>query len=161
MHDRGNKDAGRLDREAKELEREAGRLEETAHSIEEHAHDLERRAHDLEEEARRERDHGNGDHGHDHGGDHDHHGNVVKITMVVNGQPVTIEATQQEKLSEVRQRALTETQNLAQPPENWEIKNEAGTVLDPDKRVGHYHFGKEVTLFLSLKAGAAGAAAGR
>lgn len=131
MHDRGNKDAERLEREAKALERAPG----------------------------------NGDHGHDdghgHGGDHDQHGNVVKITMVVNGQPVTIEATQQEQLSDVRQRALTETQNLAQPPENWEIKDEAGTVLDPDKRVGHYHFGKEVTLFLSLKAGAAGGAAGR
>src|SRR5581483_12027675 len=100
-------------------------------------------------------DHGGDDHGH-------HHNDVVKITMVVNGQPVTIEASEQEKLSEVRQRALTETQNLAQPPENWEIKDEAGAVLDPDKRVGDYHFGKEVTLFLSLKAGAAGAdAAGR
>jgi hypothetical protein len=155
MHDRGNKDADRLDREAKELERAAGRLEETSHSIEENAHDLERQAHELEEEARRERDH-------DDGYDHGHHGDVVKIIMVVNGQPVTIEATEQEKLSEVRQSALTKTQNLAQPPENWEIKNEAGTVLDPDKRVGEYHFGKEVTLFLSLKAGAAGAdAAGR
>ncbi|MGY8680466.1 DUF2604 domain-containing protein [Bradyrhizobium sp. UFLA05-153] len=131
MHDHGNKDAQRLEREAKALERELGNG-----------------------------DHGHDD-GHDHGGDHDQHGEVVKITMVVNGQPVTIEATQQEQLSDVRQRALTETQNLAQPPENWEIKNEAGTVLDPDKRVAHYHFGKEVTLFLSLKAGAAGGAAGR
>lgn len=172
MHDHGNKDAGRLEREAKELEREAGQLEETAHKIEEHAHDLERRAHELEEVARRERkdlDHGhNHDNGDGHGGHHDdddhghHHGHVVRITMVVNGQPVTIKATEQEKLSEVRQRALTETENVAQPPENWEIKDEAGAVLDPDKRVGDYHFGKEVTLFLSLKAGAAGAdAAGR
>lgn len=156
MNDHGNKDADRLEREAKELEREAEQLEETAHSIEEHAHELERKAHELEEEARRERDH---DDGHDHSGDdHGHrHGGAVKITMVVNGQPVTIEATEQEKLSDVRQRALTETQNLAQPPENWEIKNEAGTLLDPEKRIGEYHFGKEVTLFLSLKAGVAGA----
>jgi predicted ribosome quality control (RQC) complex YloA/Tae2 family protein len=147
MHDRGNKGADRLGREAKELEQEAGRLEETAHSIEEHAHELEREAHELTEEARSERD---DDRGH-------HHGDVVTITMVVNGQPVAIEATEQETLSEVRKRALTETQNLAQPPENWEIKNEAGTVLDPEKHVGEYHFGKEVTLFLSLKAGVAGA----
>jgi predicted ribosome quality control (RQC) complex YloA/Tae2 family protein len=155
MHDHLNTDADRLDREAKEMEREAGCLEETAHKIEDHAHDLERQAHELEEEVRRERE--QSDHGHDHGGGDHHHGQSVKITMVVNGQPVTIEATKQEKLSDVRQRALTETQNLAQPPENWEIKNEAGAVLDPDKRVGDYHFGKEVTLFLSLKAGAAGA----
>lgn len=76
--------------------------------------------------------------------------------MVVNGQPVEIEATDQEKLADVRQRALHETQNVAQPPENWEIKNEAGTVLDPEKHVGEFGFGKEVTLFLSLKAGVAG-----
>lgn len=30
-------------------------------------------------------------------------------------------------------------------------------MLDPEKDVGEYHFGREVTLFLSLKAGAAGA----
>ncbi|WP_346659838.1 DUF2604 domain-containing protein [Bradyrhizobium sp. 200] len=45
---------------------------------------------------------------------------------------------------------------MAQPPENWEIKNEAGELLDPDKKVGEFGFGKEVTLFLSLKAGVAG-----
>ncbi|MDA9445980.1 hypothetical protein XI01_04460 [Bradyrhizobium sp. CCBAU 21360] len=76
--------------------------------------------------------------------------------MVVNGQPVVLEAEEKEKLADVRQKALKETQNSAQPPENWEIKDEAGTVLDPEKRVAEYHFGKEVTLFLSLKAGAAG-----
>ena len=51
--------------------------------------------------------------------------------MVVNGQPVTIKATEQEKLAEVRRRALTETENVAQPPENWEIKDEAGAVPPP------------------------------
>ncbi|RXH35331.1 hypothetical protein XH84_05705 [Bradyrhizobium nanningense] len=80
----------------------------------------------------------------------------MRITMVVNGQPVVIEAEEKEKLTEIRQKALQETQNLAQPAENWEIKDEAGAVLDPEKRVGEYHFGKEVTLFLSLKAGVAG-----
>nr|WP_247838400.1 DUF2604 domain-containing protein [Bradyrhizobium sp. 200] len=29
-------------------------------------------------------------------------------------------------------------------------------MLDPDKKVGEFGFGKEVTLFLSLKAGVAG-----
>ncbi|WP_246174189.1 DUF2604 domain-containing protein [Bradyrhizobium paxllaeri] len=55
-----------------------------------------------------------------------------------------------------RQKALEETNNLAQPPENWEIKNEAGELLDPDKKLGEFGFGKQVTLFLSLKAGVAG-----
>jgi Protein of Unknown function (DUF2604) len=86
----------------------------------------------------------------------DHAADFVEITMVVNGQPIVIKAIEQQPLHVVRQKALEETKNLAQPPENWEIKNEAGDVLDPDKKVGEFGFGKEVTLFLSLKAGVAG-----
>jgi hypothetical protein len=86
----------------------------------------------------------------------DHGADFAEITMVVNGQPVVIKAVEQQPLHVVRQKALEETKNLAQPPENWEIKNEAGDVLDPDKKVGDFGFGKEVTLFLSLKAGVAG-----
>ncbi|WP_190242149.1 DUF2604 domain-containing protein [Bradyrhizobium algeriense] len=80
----------------------------------------------------------------------------VEITMVVNGQPVVIKAVEEQPLHVARQKALEETKNLAQPPENWEIKNEAGERLDPDKKLGEFEFGKEVTLFLSLKAGVAG-----
>ena len=81
----------------------------------------------------------------------------VEITVVVNGQPVEIEANPNQPLHAVRSKALEQTQNVAQPPENWEFKTEAGEVLDTDKKVGEFGFGKEVTLFLSLKAGVAGA----
>ncbi|WP_323980644.1 DUF2604 domain-containing protein [Bradyrhizobium japonicum] len=147
MSESGNKSAEQLEREAEFLKKEIENVDDVIRSEEKIKHDLEKREHDVEEEARREREK------HDH--DHDH-GHRVRITMVVNGQPVVIEAEEKEKLAEVRQKALRETQNLAQPAENWEIKDEAGTVLDPEKRVGEYHFGKEVTLFLSLKAGVAG-----
>ncbi|MCA6116896.1 DUF2604 domain-containing protein [Bradyrhizobium sp. WSM 1738] len=80
----------------------------------------------------------------------------VEITMVVNGQPVVIKAVEQQPLHVARQKALEETKNLGQPSENWEIKNEAGELLDPDKKLGEFGFGKKVTLFLSLKAGVAG-----
>lgn len=143
MSESGNKSAEQLEREAKFLKKEIEDVEDVIRSEEKIKHDLEKREHELENEARRERE------------EHDH-GHLVKITMVVNGQPVVIEAEEKEKLADVRQKALKETQNLAQPPENWEIKDEAGTVLDPEKRVAEFHFGKEVTLFLSLKAGAAG-----
>ncbi|OCK53863.1 DUF2604 domain-containing protein [Bradyrhizobium sp. LMTR 3] len=86
----------------------------------------------------------------------DHGADFVEITIVVNGQPVVIKAVEQQPLHVACQKALEETKNLAQPPENWEIKNEAGELLDPDKKVGEFGFGKEVTLFLSLKAGVAG-----
>lgn len=145
MSESGNKSVEQLEREADFLKKEIENVDDVIHSEEKIKHDLEKREDEVEEEARRERE----KHDHDH---------RVRITMVVNGQPVVIEAEEKEKLAEVRRRALHETQNLAQPPENWEIKDEAGTVLDPEKHVGEYHFGKEVTLFLSLKAGAAGGA---
>jgi hypothetical protein len=112
----------------------------------------------LEDEAGRNRGEDSKEDGGDKGGgSHGDHGpDFVAITVVVNGQPVLIQAVEQQPLHVVRQKALEETKNLAQPPENWEIKNEAGDVLDPDKKVGEFGFGKEVTLFLSLKAGVAG-----
>jgi hypothetical protein len=145
MSDSGHKTAEQLEREAAFLKEEVKNVEDVIHAEEKIKHDLEQREREVEEEARREREKEEHNHGH-----------LVRITMVVNGQPVVIEADEKDKLAEVRQRALHETQNVAQPPENWEIKNEAGTVLDPEKHVSDYHFGKEVTLFLSLKAGAAG-----
>jgi hypothetical protein len=149
MSDTGNKNVEQLEREAEFLEKEVEKVDEVIQAEEKIKHDLEKREHEVEDELRREREKDD----HDHGHDHDHR---VRITMVVNGQPVVIEAKDEDTLAEVRKRALHETENVAQPPENWEIKNEAGAVLDPDKHVGEYHFGKEVTLFLSLKAGVAG-----
>lgn len=150
--------------EAKRLEVEAHRLEEVAHRLEDEAHKLEDRAHELEDRDR-EHDGHDGQSGHGGEGEHGGHGvegghggpKTVEITAVVNGQPVEIEAGRDELLSAVRARALQETNNLAQPPENWEFKDEAGVALDTDKTVGELGFGKKVTLFLSLRAGVAGA----
>lgn len=105
----------------------------------------EERSNDLEDRKIEDADHHRG------------HQGKVKITVVVNGVPTVVEAKRNELLGDVRNQALEQTGNVAQPPENWELKNEAGEALDTAKRVGNYHFGHEVTLFLSLAAGVAGA----
>lgn len=128
---------------AAELEHEAHALENTAHEMEDRAHNLEERAHKIEEA-----------HKHDH--EHRHHHVRLTLTVVVNGTPITIEASSQEPLGEIRKKALEETKNVARPPEQWEIKNEAGDVLDPLKTVGDYNLANGDTLFLSLSAGVAG-----
>ena len=156
MTDRIEKDGGKLGddearllrEEAQALEHDARELEHKAHEMEDRAHRLEDLAHEIEEEQ---------DHGHNHGDHHHGHDGKVKITMVVNGQPTVVEADKDELLGDVRRKALEQTHNLAQPAESWEIKTEAGDQLDPGKRVGEFDFGCEVTLFLSLGAGDAGA----
>lgn len=159
-------EARRLEDEARRLEDEARRLEDIAHRLEDEAHKLEDRAHELEDRDRGSEGpadgHGHGDHGHGGGDGHGGHEGpggpkVVVLTVVVNGQPTDIEADRAELLSSVRARALQATDNVAQPPESWEFKDEAGVVLDTDKPVGEFGFGKRVTLFLSLRAGVAGA----
>jgi len=83
MSELGNKSVEQLEREAEFLKKEIENVDEVIHSEEKIKHDLEKREHEVEEEARRERE--------KH--DHDHH---VRITMVVNGQPVVIEAEEKD-----------------------------------------------------------------
>jgi hypothetical protein len=83
--------------------------------------------------------------------------NKIELVIVVNGQPTEVEANLNAPLHTVRNKALEATNNVGQPPENWELKNENGEVLDLDKKVGEFGFTEKTTLFLSLKAGVAGA----
>ncbi|MCA0049447.1 DUF2604 domain-containing protein [Mesorhizobium sp. B283B1A] len=90
----------------------------------------------------------------------DNHGGgpgKIEISVVVNGQPTQVEANPNQPLHVVLTKALENTQNVAQPAENWELKDEAGNLLDVDKKVGDFGFANPVTLYLSLKAGVAGA----
>lgn len=124
--------------------------EEIAHDTQEASHEEDEASRDeeearrLEEEARRKHHH------------HEEPPCEVRITAIVAGKDVLIVASLNDTLAEVRATALEKTENVGQPPENWEIKDEQGTVLDPAKTVGECHFEAEVTLFITLKAGVAG-----
>ena len=78
------------------------------------------------------------------------------LVVVINGQPFTVEANLHEPLRTVVEKALEESKNTGQPAENWELRNEAGALLDLAKKVGDYHFAPGAKLFLSLKAGVGG-----
>ena len=78
------------------------------------------------------------------------------LTIVVNGTTTTVERNENAPLKSVIGKALAQTGNTGQPPENWEFRDAAGTVLDPDRKIGDFHFPPDVKLFLSLKAGVAG-----
>ena len=77
----------------------------------------------------------------------------VTITVVVNGQPTEVHASPEADVESIVPRALDQTGNGGQPPENWELRDRAGNIVPPrdkvEKFAGH-------TLFLNLKAGVGG-----
>jgi hypothetical protein len=80
----------------------------------------------------------------------------LEIAIVVNGTVALVEANPHAPLHTVIPRALQETGNSGQPPENWELRDAAGTLLDTSKKIEDFHFPADVRLFLSLKAGVGG-----
>jgi hypothetical protein len=82
--------------------------------------------------------------------------NKVQINVIVNGQPVVIEANKNSPLHTIIPKALHDTGNEGQPPENWELRDGAGTLLDTSQKISSFNFPPTVQLFLSLKAGIGG-----
>lgn len=85
--------------------------------------------------------------------EHDHR---VPLSIIVNGTLAVIEAAPDQLLSAVIERALAHTGNHGQPPGNWELRDEAGAVLNPDRTVESYNLRPATKLFLNLKAGVGG-----
>lgn len=82
----------------------------------------------------------------------------IALTVVVNGQPTTVEASSEAPLHTVIPKALQQTGNSGQPPENWELRDAAGQLLDLAKKIEDFGFPPGATLFLNLKAGVGGSA---
>jgi hypothetical protein len=56
----------------------------------------------------------------------------------------------------VIEHALHASGNSGQPVANWELRDAAGNVLDPNGKFEDYNLQSPVTLFLNLKAGIGG-----
>lgn len=81
----------------------------------------------------------------------------LTITVVVNGQPTSVDANINAPLHTIIPKALEQTSNSGQPPENWELRDAAGTLLDTTRKIEDFGFPSNVTLFLNLRAGIGGA----
>lgn len=82
--------------------------------------------------------------------------NKVNLEVIVNGQPTTVEANKNAPLRTIIERALQQTGNAGQPPDNWELRDAAGVLLPLDQKIEDFHFPTDVKLFLNLKAGVGG-----
>ena len=79
--------------------------------------------------------------------------NQVTLTIVVNGQPTQVSASGNAAVQSLIPRALQQSGNAGQPPENWELRAASGQAVDLDEKAGKF-VGQ--TLFLNLKAGIGG-----
>lgn len=82
--------------------------------------------------------------------------NELGLKVVVNGQPVDLDANLNAPLHALIPKALQQSGNQGQPPENWELRDANGQLLDPNKKTGDFGFKEGTTLFLNLKAGVGG-----
>jgi len=84
------------------------------------------------------------------------HSKKIELIVVVNGQPTPIEANLNAPLHSIVGQALAATGNAGQPPENWELRDKAGTPLDGSQKIETFGFAAGDQIFLSLKAGVGG-----
>jgi hypothetical protein len=80
----------------------------------------------------------------------------IEIVVVVNGQPTLVSAELNAPLQTIIPKALEQTHNTGQPPENWELRDQNGTLLDLHEKISAFGFPADVKLFLNLKAGVGG-----
>jgi Protein of Unknown function (DUF2604) len=80
----------------------------------------------------------------------------LELAIIVNGQSVVVEANENAPLHTVIPKALEASGNIGQPPENWELRDANGELLDLDRKIKDFGFPADVKLFLNLKAGVGG-----
>lgn len=90
---------------------------------------------------------------------HEHHGGC-ELTVVVNSEPISIEVPRSIVLSALVAEVLGKAKTAGRAEDQWELKTEAGAVLNLALNLEEAGVECGSTLFLSLKAGAAGDAAG-
>ncbi|HLY23383.1 MAG TPA: DUF2604 domain-containing protein [bacterium] len=80
----------------------------------------------------------------------------IDITVVVSGQAERLKINVHQTLEQLVRDALQRSGNQGQPPSDWELRTENGTLLNQSLTVAAAGLKDGMTLFLSPKAGAGG-----
>jgi hypothetical protein len=80
----------------------------------------------------------------------------IELEIIVNGQPTRVTANTNAPLHTIIPRALEQTGNAGQSPDNWELRDGSGTLLPLETKIKDFKFSVDVKLFLNLKAGVGG-----
>lgn len=82
--------------------------------------------------------------------------NKITLTVIVNGTAHEVEGNVNAPLLTIVEKALQQSNNMGQPIQNWELRDEPGNILDVNKKICEYGFLGSTKLFLSIKAGVGG-----
>lgn len=80
----------------------------------------------------------------------------VKLIFIINGQDYSIEANVHAPLIEAVERALSESDNKGRPPDEWEVRDVNGVLLENSRSPKDLGLNEGARLFLSLRVGAGG-----
>lgn len=80
----------------------------------------------------------------------------VTLVFIINGQDYPIEANVHAPLMEAVQRALAKSGNTGRPPDEWEVRDASGVLLEKNRTPKDLGLLEGVRLFLSLRVGAGG-----
>jgi hypothetical protein len=82
--------------------------------------------------------------------------NFIELIFVVNGEDVPLRLNVKEPLEAARNKALADSGNTGRPPDEWEVRTEAGLLLEPKTKLESLSLQAGTRLFLSLAVGGGG-----
>lgn len=82
--------------------------------------------------------------------------NKINLVFIINGQDFPIEVAAHAALMSAVQRALAESGNTGRPPDEWEVRDASGVLLEKTRSPADLGLRDGTRLFLSLRVGAGG-----
>ena len=80
----------------------------------------------------------------------------ITLVFIINGIEYPVHVNIEAPLAVAVERALVESRNTGRPPDEWEVRNVAGVLLEKDRTIEDLGLTNGTRLFLSLRVGAGG-----
>jgi len=80
----------------------------------------------------------------------------IILVFIINGVDYRVHVNVEAPLAVAVERALVESRNTGRPPDEWEVRNATGVLLEKGRTIEDLGLKNETRLFLSLHVGAGG-----
>jgi hypothetical protein len=80
----------------------------------------------------------------------------ITLAFIINGENFAVKTNVEAPLREAVSRALSESRNTGRPPNEWEVRDASGVLLETNRKISDLGLKDGTRLFLSLRVGAGG-----